>query len=54
VQTREDLAAKVWGQDFSSFQSRTIDVHVRRIRHKLGPGLSGRLLTVSGAGYRFQ
>ncbi|MBS3908897.1 MAG: winged helix-turn-helix transcriptional regulator, partial [Actinobacteria bacterium] len=32
--TRHDLAARVWGHEFYS-SSRTIDVHIRRIRNKI-------------------
>jgi DNA-binding response OmpR family regulator len=51
--SRPTLAAEVWGEDQSVLQSRTIDVHLRRIRRKLGEALSHRMITVPGQGYRF-
>jgi DNA-binding response OmpR family regulator len=41
----------VWGYDYVG-ETRTVDVHVRRLRAKLGaPG--GAIETVTGAGYKF-
>jgi len=52
VFSREMLLNRVWGSDVVVVD-RTIDVHVRRIREKLGP--SAHLLeTVKGVGYRFR
>ncbi len=48
--SRESLLQHVWGFDYLG-GSRTVDVHVRRIRAKLGPGLSQHLETVRGVGY---
>lgn len=48
--SRELLLKRVWGQDYFG-GSRTVDVHVRRIRSKLGPELARRLETVRGVGY---
>lgn len=53
VISRDDLALAIWGVGLHAFQSRTIDVHVLRIRQKMGPELAARLNTVSGAGYKF-
>ena len=50
VFTREQLLQKVWDFDFYG-DSRTVDVHVRRVRAKLGPDLAQRLETVRGVGY---
>ena len=50
VSTREELLRKVWGYDFMG-ETRTVDVHVRRLRAKLGTG-SGLIETVMGAGYK--
>ena len=52
VRSREALLAEVWGYD-SEVLSRTVDTHVRRLRHKLGPA-SAWLVTVRGVGYRVQ
>jgi DNA-binding response OmpR family regulator len=48
--SREVLLRRVWGSDYFG-GSRTVDVHVRRIRAKLGPELSRRLETVRNVGY---
>lgn len=48
--SREVLLSRVWGTDYYG-GSRTVDVHVRRIRSKLGPELSRRLETVRNVGY---
>jgi len=48
--SRDALLQHVWGFDYYG-GSRTVDVHVRRIRAKLGPELSQRLETVRGVGY---
>ena len=50
VMTREELLRKVWGYDYVG-DPRTVDVHVRRLRVKLGPGES-LIETVTGAGYK--
>lgn len=51
VFTRPDLLREVWGYGFYG-GTRTVDVHVRRLRAKLGPGLEGHIETVRGVGYR--
>lgn len=48
--SREALLSRVWGFDYYG-GSRTVDVHVRRVRAKLGPELAQRLETVRGVGY---
>ena len=48
--SRDVLLQNVWGFDYYG-GSRTVDVHVRRIRAKLGPGLAQYLETVRGVGY---
>lgn len=48
--SRDALLQHVWGFDYYG-GSRTVDVHVRRIRSKLGPELAQRLETVRGVGY---
>lgn len=50
VYSREVLLRRVWGSDYYG-GSRTVDVHVRRIRSKLGAELSRRLETVRNVGY---
>ncbi len=48
--TREVLLRRVWGTEYYG-GSRTVDVHVRRIRAKIGGELSERLETVRNVGY---
>lgn len=48
--SREVLLRRVWGSDYYG-GSRTVDVHVRRIRAKIGHELSRRLETVRNVGY---
>lgn len=52
VVTREALLNAIWGTDVRVVD-RTVDVHVRRIREKLGR-FSGRLETIKGVGYRLR
>ncbi|MBQ6400426.1 MAG: response regulator transcription factor [Clostridia bacterium] len=54
VFTREQLLEKVWGFDFFG-DSRTVDVHIKRVREKLqGSGRYGwSIETVRGVGYKF-
>ena len=51
VFTRAALLREVWGYDFYG-GTRTVDVHVRRLRAKLGPEHEGLIETVRGVGYR--
>ena len=53
VFTREQLLEQVWGFDFFG-DSRTVDVHVKRIREKLGERDAWQLKTVCGVGYKFE
>ncbi|WP_206448754.1 winged helix-turn-helix transcriptional regulator [Agrococcus sp. KRD186] len=52
VFTREQLLSEVWGYDYFG-GTRTVDVHVRRLRAKLGD-LESLIGTVRGVGYRFE
>lgn len=53
VLSRDQLLETVWGYaGAAEIESRTVDVHVRRVREKLGPE-ARRILTVKGVGYRF-
>jgi DNA-binding response OmpR family regulator len=51
VFTRPALLREVWGYDFYG-GTRTVDVHVRRLRAKLGPEHENLIETVRGVGYR--
>jgi DNA-binding response OmpR family regulator len=52
VFSREALLSRVWGFDYYG-GARTVDVHVRRVRAKLGAEHAGRIKTVRSVGYRF-
>jgi phosphate regulon transcriptional regulator PhoB len=54
VLSRDHLLERVWGYAAAGeIESRTIDVHVRRLRVKLGPE-GHRVVTVKSVGYRFE
>ncbi|MGH3947198.1 MAG: winged helix-turn-helix domain-containing protein, partial [Pseudonocardiaceae bacterium] len=52
VFTRAQLLQEVWGYDFFG-GTRTVDVHVRRLRAKLGPEHEQLIGTVRNVGYKF-
>ena len=52
VFTRSHLVQEVWGYDYFG-GSRTVDVHVRRLRAKLGPEHEALIGTVRNVGYKF-
>lgn len=52
VFTREALLSQVWGYEYYG-GARTVDVHVRRLRAKLGEEHAGLISTVRSVGYRF-
>jgi DNA-binding response OmpR family regulator len=52
VFTRQQLLQEVWGYDYFG-GTRTVDVHVRRLRAKLGPEHEALIGTVRNVGYRF-
>jgi two-component system alkaline phosphatase synthesis response regulator PhoP len=51
VATREILLEEIWNMD-TDVETRTVDVHMRRLRKKLGAS-AGHLKTVRGVGYKF-
>jgi DNA-binding winged helix-turn-helix (wHTH) protein len=54
VFSRADLLERVWGQrETSHHHTRTVDVHVSRLRRKLGPAFGQCLTTEHRVGYRF-
>lgn len=54
VFSRADLLERVWGQrDNVRHRTRTVDVHVSRLRRKLGPDLGQCVATEHRVGYRF-
>ncbi len=52
VWSREQLLSKVWGYDYYG-GARTVDVHIRRLRSKLGEERASWIATVRSVGYRF-
>ena len=52
VWSREQLLSKVWSYDYFG-GARTVDVHVRRLRSKLGEERASWITTVRSVGYRF-
>ena len=50
VLSRDQLLEKIWGYDFDG-ETRTVDVHVRTLRQKLGEA-GDAIETVRGVGYR--
>ncbi|HET6965625.1 MAG TPA: response regulator transcription factor [Acidimicrobiales bacterium] len=52
VFTRETLLSRVWGYEYYG-GARTVDVHVRRLRAKLGEENTALISTVRSVGYRF-
>lgn len=52
VWSREQLLSNVWGYDYFG-GARTVDVHVRRLRSKLGEERASWITTVRSVGYRF-
>ncbi|WP_114559059.1 winged helix-turn-helix transcriptional regulator [Desertihabitans aurantiacus] len=52
VFSREQLLSDVWGYDYYG-GTRTVDVHIRRLRAKLGPEHESIIGTVRNVGYRF-
>ena len=53
VFTRENLLCEVWGYDYPG-DSRTVDVHIKRLREKLNGGMNWQIETVWGVGYKFE
>ena len=53
VFTREQLLDQIWGYDYVG-DTRTVDVHVKRIREKIKDGRNWSIATVWGIGYKFE
>jgi DNA-binding response OmpR family regulator len=53
VFTRDQLLCEVWGYDYPG-DSRTVDVHIKRLREKLSGGQQWEIQTVWGVGYKFE
>ena len=52
VFTREQLLSHIWGYDYAG-DTRTVDVHIKRLREKLGQSAHWAISTVWGVGYKF-
>lgn len=50
VFSRDDLLLNIWGSDVYVL-ARTVDVHIRKVREKIGEGY---IMTVKGVGYKFE
>lgn len=53
VFTREQLLDQIWGYEYIG-DTRTVDVHIKRLREKLNDHDSWRLATIWGIGYKFE
>lgn len=53
VFTREQLLDHIWGYEYAG-DTRTVDVHIKRLREKISDHESWRLHTVWGVGYKFE
>lgn len=53
VFTREQLLDQIWGYDYVG-ETRTVDVHIKRLREKIKDHKNWRLTTIWGIGYKFE
>ncbi|MBR2729959.1 MAG: response regulator transcription factor [Lachnospiraceae bacterium] len=53
VFTREQLLDQIWGYDYVG-DTRTVDVHIKRIREKTGTSPNWKIATIWGIGYKFE
>ena len=53
VFTREQLLDQIWGYEYIG-DTRTVDVHIKRLREKIKDHESWRISTIWGVGYRFR
>ena len=53
VFTREQLLDQIWGYDYVG-DTRTVDVHIKRIREKTGSSPNWKISTIWGIGYKFE
>ena len=51
--SRETLLHRVWGFEYCG-GTRTVDVHIRRVRSKVGPQAAAHIVTIRGVGYLFR
>lgn len=53
VFTREQLLSRIWGYDYEG-STRTVDTHIKNLRHKLGSTASKYIITLIRSGYKFE
>ena len=53
VYTREQLLDQIWGYEYVG-DTRTVDVHIKRLREKINDHDSWRITTIWGVGYKFE
>ena len=53
VFSRDELLNNVWGVDYDG-ESRTVDMHIKTLRQKLGPAAGPMIKTVRGIGYKIE
>ena len=53
VFTREQLLDNIWGYEYIG-DTRTVDVHIKRIREKIGDHDSWKIMTIWSVGYKFE
>jgi DNA-binding response OmpR family regulator len=53
VFTREQLLDQIWGYEYVG-DTRTVDVHIKRIREKTGNSTAWKISTIWGIGYKFE
>ena len=53
VFTREQLLDQIWGYEYIG-DTRTVDVHIKRLREKINDHASWRIATIWGIGYKFE
>ena len=53
VFTRDQLLDQIWGYEYSG-DTRTVDVHIKRLREKMGDHANWRITTIWGKGYKFE
>ncbi len=51
--SRDTLLHRVWGFEYCG-GTRTVDVHIRRVRSKVGPQVASHIVTIRGVGYLFR
>ena len=53
VFTREQLLDQIWGYEYVG-DTRTVDVHIKRLREKIKDHQNWRIATIWGVGYKFE